>query len=134
MRKQLESLTIGNQIDFALTELFDLQDEMQSAAENMPEQLSGAHAQAATSLELAWSGLSDCGVPDDLSEEEVTWTKWVGKIHRPQRRDNVVSYLCAYLARVPKNDNTEKLRADLEYIIDTLRGVFFPGMSGRRAA
>lgn len=134
MRKRYETGTIENIFEFARQEVFDLQDEMENAADNMPEQLGRAHANAAQLLGVALSSIYDCDVPSYLCDVEVRWEEWKGTIYRPQKRDNVVNFLRAYLAQVPQSDRTEKLRADLQYTIDALENVFFPGMSGRRAA
>jgi hypothetical protein len=134
MRRGRETGTIDGALDLARQEVFDLQDSMNDAAENMPEQLNTWHAAAASNLDIALSFMYDCDAPPKLREVEVTWSEWSGKIFRPQRRDNVVSFLCAYLAYVPENEETKTLRTNLQYAIDMLNGVVFPGMSSRRAA
>lgn len=134
MRRTLETLTIANAYDLAQQEVYSLHDSMRESAENMPEQLSLAHANAADKLETALGSMYDCRVPTEFSELKITWEEWQGKIHRPQRRDNIVNFLVAYLARVPRRHDTEKLRTALQETIDALNNVYFPGMSGRRAA
>lgn len=134
MRKRLETMTIANAYEFAQQDVFDLNESMREAAENMPEQLNSAHMEAAGRLETALGYIWDCRVPTEFSEVEVTWEEWRGKIHRPQRRDNVVNFLIEYLAYVPQRGDTEKLRDDLKLTIGLLKNVYFPGMSGRRAA
>jgi hypothetical protein len=134
MRKVYDRGTIESALDFVTEDVFELQDEMNGAAENMPEQLSTAHADAAQLLDVALSYMRDCTAPSELSDVEVTWVEWRGKKFRPQRRDNVVSFLQAYLGQVPQTDSTKKLRSDLQSAIDVLKNVYFPGMGRRRAA
>ena len=134
MRKRFETSTIENELEFARQEVFDLQDEMNNAADNMPEQLNTWHADAAQLLDVALNYVYDCDTPSSLRDVEVTWPEWKGKIFRPQRRDNVVNFLRAYLAKIPRTDETERLRSDLQSAIEALKNVFFPGMNGRRAA
>lgn len=134
MRKVIETSTIDGALEFAKQDVYDLQNEMSDAADAMPEQLSAAHAEAAQLLDVATSFLSSCDTPSYLGDTKVTWAEWRGKIYRPQRRENVVNFLRAYLAHVPETDETEKLRDDLDGAITVLERVFFPGMRGRRAA
>ena len=132
MRTRCETATIENAFEFARQDLYELQTEMGDAADNMPEQLNKAYAEAAQLLSVALHYVNHCDVPAELCDVEVTWTEWKGKIHRPQRRDNIVNFLSAYLKQVPQNDGNEKLRSSLRDAIEVLKNVFFPGMSGRR--
>lgn len=135
MGKVFERATIASAFDLAKQDVYELAESMQEAAEAMPEQLNGTHAEAAIQLEISVGELFRCDPPSDLRDEEVTWLEWRGKkLYRPQRRDNVVNFLRAYRARIPENDNTEELRTVLLRAIERLEDVFFPGMSGRRAA
>jgi hypothetical protein len=134
MRKVLEVATIDNAFEFAQQDVYDLHESMRDSADNMPEQLNTAYANAADNLSIAIDYLLDCGAPTELCNVEVTWKEWRGKLYRSQLRDNVVNFLRAYLARVPQKKETEKLRSDLQDAIGILVEMFFPGMSGRRAA
>jgi len=134
MRKAYETNSIESEFEFAKQDVYDLQEEMSASADNMPEQLGTAHAEAARLLDTAWSFLLDCDVPSDLRDKEVVWQEWKGNIHRPQRRDNVVNFLYAYLSQIRAVYQTAKLREDLRFAIDILSDVYFPGMRGKRAA
>jgi hypothetical protein len=134
MRQERETATIENAFEFAVQDVYDLYADMEQAAENMPEQLSGAHAHAAVMLDMARSYMNSYDIPEILRDKEVTWWIWTGKFYRPQKRENVVNFLNAYLLEVPISEETEKLRSDLGEAIEILSNVFFPGMRGRRAA
>lgn len=135
MRRTLERATIESAFDFAQQEVFELAESMREAAENMPEQLNGAYTEAANSLQVAHDFMTQDEIPIELRDEEVAWREWRGsKIFRPQRRDNVVNFLRAYLTRLPQDNETKRLRKNLELAINVLDSIFFPGMSGKRAA
>jgi hypothetical protein len=129
-----ESATVENAFEFALQDVYDLHADMEQAAENMPEQLNGAHADAAVMLGQALHYMNISDIPESLRDKEVAWWVWTGKFFRPQKRENVVNFLSAYLSEVSVNKETEKLRSDLGEAIEILNNVFFPGMRGRRAA
>lgn len=134
MRKRYEKGTIENALEFFRQDVFDLQEEMNNAADNMPEQLNGAHAEAAQLLQVALDFIDNTDVPSELRDVEVAWLEWKGKIFRPQKRDDVVNFLRAYLDQVPRSEEFKRLKTDLGHAIEALTNVFFPGMSGRRAA
>jgi hypothetical protein len=86
-------------------------------------------------LDIALDRLYDCEVPAELRDREVAWPEWQAKkLFRPRRRDNVVNFLRAYLANVPQSGENGRLVGALQQAIDMLERVYFPGMSGRRAA
>jgi hypothetical protein len=135
MRKTFRASTIESELDLARQEICEIADSMREASENMPEQLNGGYSDAAVKLEIALSRLYECDVPAELSDQEVAWPEWQAKkLFRPQRRDNVVSFLRAYLSNVPQSEENRCLVKALQQAIDILERVYFPGMSGRRAA
>ena len=76
MRKVIETSTIENEFEFVKQEVYDLQDGMSNAADNMPEQLNTAHAGAAQLLDVAWDYICNCDVPPELCNQEVIWLEW----------------------------------------------------------
>jgi hypothetical protein len=126
-------------------QLSELSDEMREAFEGTPEVFQGTTGRprevAADNLEVAYDLLLGCNVPEELRDEDVEWIELrAGKnrrLYRPARRDNVVSCLracIAQLATVSQDDEISKLKNELQTVVDILDAVFFPGMTGRRAA
>ena len=110
MRRTFVRTTIESGFDGAQQEVFELAESMCEAAENMPEQLNGAHTAAADWLQVAHDFMTRDVIPTKLRDEEIVWREWTGsKIFRPQRRDNVVKFLRAYLTRLPHEDETKHL-------------------------
>ena len=139
MRKTRTGNTIADAIDEALFEVSALADEMEvdGTPESLKNSTTGQSREAAAfALKVSKSGLFF--VPESLRKNWVEWTEMVpgkdGKLFRPARRDNIVRCLQACttsLSSVPTNDDTTKLNSELNNSVAKLRGVHFPGMSGR---
>ncbi len=126
-------------------QVYELAEEMREAFEDTPEVFQSTtgkpREEAADDLERANDILMGFDLPEHLRDEEIVWMEMrAGKtrrLFRRVRRDNVVRCLRACVARlsaVSQDDDITERRKELQRVIDLLDAVFFPGMTGRRAA
>jgi hypothetical protein len=137
MRKTWSTDTLAHAISEAFSEIFSLSEEMREAFDGTPESLKqsrlGRRREAAADLLEQY----EPDVPKEFREMQVTWMEMCqgkdGKLFRPARRDSVVRCLMACVVRLstqPDNYDANKLKKELQKVINILDSVDFPGMSG----
>lgn len=145
MKKVWCETNLSDAIGECQREISELADDMRNAFECTPEVFKDTtglpREEAADDLEIASDMLSEYDIPTALKNEEVYWWEMRagrdGRLFRPARRDNVVRCLQACVSRLLKEpqeaeivDVISKWRAAINW----LEAVYFPGMTGQRAA
>ncbi len=145
MREEWRQNTLAGAIEDCQSAANELYEDMRDVFDRTPDVFKDTTGRprelAADNLELASDLLMGVNIPIELQDEEVKWLKMrAGKnrqLFRPAQRNNVVRCLQACVARlsaVTQDDDISKAKDDVQGAVDILNAVYFPGMTGRRAA